>query len=486
MAPSKPAPDPANAVRSAVAAALHRWRSRAGGLTRVRVALSGGRDSIVLLHALHEARRDDTSWALQAHHVHHGLSLNADAWVAHCEAVCCALKVPLAVSRVHVDRNDPRGIEAAARDARYAALQAGATGDQSKPATGATIIALAHHARDQAETVLLQLLRGAGPAGLAAMPAKDGDLYSRPLLALPHAAIAAYATRRQLTWIDDDSNGDQRFARNRLRHAVWPVLVEAFPSAERTLARASGLQAEAAELLDDLAAIDLAAISSTDGDSGEDHEQELVVSRLRRLSPARQANVLRHWLARHAIAAVAEGTLHEWLRQLGTNNPTQAIRLRAGNLMPDVIVYRDRLQLAWPQEAWPAMPWTGEPSLSLGGHCGSVEFVAGAADETLVLRPPQSGERWLVRRRQPGDRIALSERSGHVSIKNVMQNAGIPPWQRSMWPLLICNNEVAAVASVATASAYTVRAAPHATEAGGRGFCCQWKPAWQIKTGSQQ
>ncbi len=482
MAPSRPAADPAGAVRAAIATAVQRWRARAGGCTRVCVALSGGRDSIVLLHALHRAHEAATDWTLQAHHVHHGLSPNADAWLAHCATVCAGLDVPLTVSRVAIDRDDPRGIEAAAREARYAALTSAVTGGAGEP-DGTTVIALAHHARDQAETVLLQLLRGAGPSGLAAMPANDGRLYSRPLLALPHSAIVAYAAEHGLQWVDDDSNDNPQFARNRLRHAVWPGLLAAFPSAERTLARASRLQAESAELLDDLAAIDLTVIGDASDDAQGEAEAGPRVSRLLRLSPARRANVLRHWLATQAIPAVAENTLHDWLRQLASSNPTQAIRLRVGKEMPDVVVYRDRLQVAWPQEAWPEMPWTGERALMLGGVCGCLEFVDAATSDAQALRWPQAGERWLVRRRQAGDRIALSARSGHVSIKNVMQGAGIAPWQRSLWPLLICNNEIVAIAGVVTASAYTVRAASSAAAAGETGFSCQWKPAWQRKTG---
>ena len=488
MARSKPAPEAGDTVEGAVASALRRWRSRAGGLTEVRVALSGGRDSIVLLHAIsaiRDAGGNDVDWRLSAHHVHHGLSQHADDWLRHCEAVCSSLAVRLTVSRVQIDRADRRGIEAAARDARYTALQ---TGVAAPPpgALNSTVIALAHHARDQAETVLLQLLRGSGPPGLAAMPAGDGELYSRPLLAVPHTTIDAYATKHDLAWVDDDSNSNQRFARNRLRHAVWPALLAAFPSAERTLARASRLQADAAELVADLAALDLADISSVVTEDSGEQSSALLVSLLQRLSPARQANVLRHWLAENAIGAVAENTLRDWLRQLATTNPTQTIRLRLGALPPEVVVYRDRMQLAWPQQDWQAKDWNGEPSIVLGGQCGSLVFVTATPDDNLALRLPQPREHWRVRRRQPGDSIALSGRSGHVSIKNVMQNAGIPPWQRSMWPLLICNNEIVAVASVATASAYTVRAAPHASAASGRGFLCQWKPAWQIKTSAQQ
>lgn len=470
-------------------------------MRHIVVALSGGRDSVVLLHALHalhtlHGTREAASpaaatsapdngadtpaygWTLSAHHIHHGLSGYADAWAAHCEALCASLAVPLKVTRVSIDRADPRGIEAAARAARYTALAAGASGDAALPP--ATIVALAHHARDQAETVLLQLLRGAGPRGLAAMPADTvGAPFARPLLALAHAAIEAYAAQYGLTWVDDDSNADPRFARNRLRHRVWPALQTAFPAAERTLARASRLQAEAGTLLDDLAKIDLATVSGADSSAPE-------VRLLCGLSPARQANVLRHWLALQRLPLPPENALHDWLRQLASVNPTQTIRLGLGAAPAAVVVYRGRLQVAWPELAWPAQIWNGEATVALGGHCGVIEFRAASAGDADALRAPRPGERWLLRRRQAGDAVALSARSGHVSIKNIMQDAGIPPWQRNMWPLLICNKEIVAVAGLSTAFAFTVGATVRSCDGAGAGWRCQWKPAWRSGTDSPQ
>ena len=229
--------------------------------TSIVVALSGGRDSIALLDAL-ALLRSELGIALSALHVHHGLSPNADAWTAFCEEQCAARDVPLAVHRVRVERVPGASLEATARAARYAAL---ATAD-------ADIVALAHHADDQAETLLLQLLRGAGPHGLAAMPAErassTGPLLLRPLLTLPRTAIDAYAAARGLAWVDDESNANTAVKRNFIRHEIAPRLAAAFPGYSATLARAARHQAEAAQLLDDLARLDAQDTIDTEGAAG--------------------------------------------------------------------------------------------------------------------------------------------------------------------------------------------------------------------------
>jgi len=244
----------ADPLGDAVARALAASLTRPG---RVAVALSGGRDSVALLcavAALPEARARDPI----AIHVHHGLSARADAWQASCEALCQRLRVPLAARRVSVDPADPEGMEAAARRARYAALSAAAV--EAK----AAVVLLAHHQDDQAETLLLQLARGAGPHGLAGMAEartdEGGLIWLRPLLRLPRSAIDAWVRSRGLAFVDDDSNALPRHRRNALRLAVVPAFARIFPGYPGTLARAAALQADAARLIDDLAAQDLAPL----------------------------------------------------------------------------------------------------------------------------------------------------------------------------------------------------------------------------------
>ncbi len=450
MARSKSRTESATLVTAAVANAVAGW---APG-TRVCIALSGGSDSIVLLHALAALRTDASS--LSAHHVHHGLSPNADAWAAHCESVCAALAVPLTVARVTVDQHAGTGIEAAARDARFASLNQ----------LDADIIVLAHHALDQAETLLLQLLRGSGPTGMAAMPTQAGR-YARPLLGVPKSALTSYAQQHQLQWVDDESNRDDRFSRNRLRNAVWPVLVDAFPAAETTLFRAAQLQAEASRLLDDLAAIDASTCVV---------DNTLLLDHFNVLNAPRRANLLRFWLLENDIGPLAADTLREWLKQLLSVAAIQAIELRGGKSEAAIRVFRGRAYIVEEVRHWLPCRWMGEASLTLQSgtrSAGQIEFLPALMfDAPHAFRAPNPGEIWQVRSRLEGDGVALSERSGHVVLKNIFQQANIPPWLRTTWPLLTCDNEIVAVVGVVTAKAFIVAA-------DALGWACEWKPASQ-------
>jgi tRNA(Ile)-lysidine synthase len=211
---------------------------------RLWVAYSGGLDSTVLLHRLAACATP----GLRAAHIHHGLQPAADGWVRHCRSICRQLGVPLTVRRVRVADDDPRGPEAAARTARYAALRALLReGD---------VLATAHHQDDQAETLLLRLLRGSGVAGMAAM-SEWSDIGRarlwRPLLGTPRETLAAYARRNGLGWIEDPHNMEPRYARSYLRAEVLPLLRRHWPQARESLARAARLAGEAAQLLDELA-----------------------------------------------------------------------------------------------------------------------------------------------------------------------------------------------------------------------------------------
>ena len=458
MARSKSRPESAQLVTNAVAHATANWTAG----TRVCVALSGGLDSTVLLHALAALRADEpATWTLTAHHVHHGLSPNADAWAAHCQSMCTSLSVPLTVERVTVDQHAGTGIEAAARDARFASLNQ----------VAASVVVLAHHARDQAETLLLQLLRGSGPAGMAAMPAAGGR-YARPLLSVAKSALLSYAQQHQLRWVDDESNSDNRFSRNRLRNTVWPRLIEAFPAAETTLFRAAQLQAEASLLLDDLAALDASTCIV---------DNALRLQNFKALSHPRRANLLRFWLLENGIGPLAADTLREWLKQLASNAAIQAIELRGGKQESAIRVFRGRAYVVAESRHWSPCQWMGESLLVLQSGeraAGQIEFFPSVtSDLSLAVRTPQPDETWQVRTRLEGDGVALSERSGHVALKNIFQQAKIPPWLRSTWPLLTCDDEIVAVVGIATAKAFIV--AP-----GQAGVTCEWKPAWRRSSGS--
>jgi tRNA(Ile)-lysidine synthase len=297
---------------------------------RIAVACSGGRDSMALLHAtVRQAAIDDVQ--VIALHVHHGLSPHADVWLEHVEAQCARWArrgLPIAFAAARIVERPAHGdsVEAWARQARYRALR------ELAIAHGAEIVLLAHHRRDQAETFLLQALRGAGVTGLAGMPGRimrDGIIWQRPWLERPRADIEAYARRHRLKYIDDDSNTDPRFARNRLRQTVWPALAGAFEQAEATLADSAAWAQQACAVLDEVAAHDLAQAAP---------ERELIISRWVALSPARRGNALRVWLRRGLSTAAPASLIERLLAELPKARPARW-PVPGGALR----AYRDRL-----------------------------------------------------------------------------------------------------------------------------------------------
>lgn len=266
------------------------------------VGFSGGADSTALLAAC--AAR----WPgiVVAFHVHHGLQAAADDFERHCSAVSEQLGVPLVVHRVDARHASGDSPEDTARRARYEAFAAMARADAQRPTI--TSIALGHHADDQVETLLLALSRGAGLPGLSAMPAHAQryglDLY-RPLLAVPATDIRAWLVQHKLPWIEDPSNGDARYTRNRIRTVLLPALAQAFPQFRATFARSIGHAAQAQQLLLELAAQDLEAV----GDPP-------LIKALQALSRARQANVLRHWLMQSHGCAPSAAQLDQLLDQV--------------------------------------------------------------------------------------------------------------------------------------------------------------------------
>ncbi|CAB5721267.1 tRNA(Ile)-lysidine synthase [Delftia tsuruhatensis] len=269
------------------------------------IAFSGGADSTALLLAC--ARR----WPgrVVAIHVHHGLQSAAEAFAARCEAVCAQQAIALKICRIDARHAPGQSPEDAARQLRYAALIEAAQGPWPALAGPVRSIALAQHADDQVETLLLALSRGAGVAGLAAMPARWGraDLeWHRPLLEVPGPALRDWLVARDQAWVEDPSNADARYTRNRIRARLLPALQQAFPQFRATFARSSRHCAEAAELLVELAEADLAMVGCPPRIAG-----------LQALSRARQANVLRHWLRSVHATTPSAAQLEQLLSQIG-------------------------------------------------------------------------------------------------------------------------------------------------------------------------
>lgn len=281
-------------VVEGVAACLSRY-VRAG--ESVLVGYSGGLDSTALLHAT-SGLANEANIELSALHVHHGLSSHADDWARVCADTCRELGIPLSVHRVVVPTGTGEGLEAAARRVRHQAFE-------GYPADW---VVLGHHADDQAETILHNLLRGAGVRGAAAIPEARGNIL-RPLLRVPRDMLLAYARAHHLAWIEDESNSDIHYTRNYMRREVLPLIASRFPRARDQLAAAAARFSEAELLLDDLATVDL---------GGGPREFPLSLTLLRNLSDARARNLLRAMLCWHRVQPPDERRLKEFVRQLRT------------------------------------------------------------------------------------------------------------------------------------------------------------------------
>jgi tRNA(Ile)-lysidine synthase len=394
---------------------------------RLAVGYSGGLDSTVLLDLLSRAS-EHFSISLSVLHVHHGLSPNADAWLAHCELRCKALGLPFSSVRLSLGELGDANIEARARAGRYEAYAA----------LPVDRVVLAHHRDDQAETMLYRLVRGAGVHGAGGMPVSrplpGGGLVWRPLLDESRAALEAYARARRLDWVEDESNGRSDHDRNYLRAEVLPVLRARFPRASEALVRAAGHFAEAAALLDELAA----------GDFGEGRAR-LSLRRLGELSPARQRNLLRWVLARHGLYLETR-QLEVVLAQLMTaeedRNPCFRLGARA------LYRYRDELWVADHVDDVPMMSFAvdGQDRSMTPFHGDLVwQMRSGGFDANDL-----SG---LELRARSGGEVLRTHSGGPArSVKNLFQEAGIPPWLRARWPLLWRGEVLLAVPGIAVAA----------------------------------
>jgi tRNA(Ile)-lysidine synthase len=418
-----PAPDPA-------ALPLRLPSPLPGG--RFLVAYSGGLDSTVLLHLL---AGSTPAAPLLAAHVHHGLQAAADDWATHCKQACRRLKVAFRLLHVAPARGPRLSLEAEARSARYAALRSAMQpGD---------VLVTAHHLDDQAETLLLQLLRGAGPRGLAAMAAVSEfppGLHARPLLAYTRDRLEAYARAQALDWIDDPSNADPAHSRNFLRHEVMPRLRRRWPEVAAVLGRSAALCAEAGELLDSQAEDDLEWCAGAQPGS-------LMIPALRQFTPARRHNLLRAWIGWLGLPLPEAQHLLRIETEL-MNAAADATPLLAWP-GAELRRYRDSLYASTPlpetEQNWSAClrPESGA-TLELPASAGRLVFAA--AETGKRLRRPGPDEPVNVRLAREGERLQLAGLPHHGTLKNLCQRAGIPPWLRRRLPVILYGDAIAAVA----------------------------------------
>jgi len=391
-------------------------------LTRpvVAVAYSAGRDSTALLHATARAGRAQ-GFDVVALHVHHGLMPQADAWLEFADQQCRSWRkagLPVRLLSTRLEGKPAKGdsVEAWARRERRAALARMAQG------AGASAVLLAHHRRDQAETVLLQALRGAGAVGLAAMPRaieRDGVWWLRPWLDQPREAIEAYVRQHKLRHVDDASNADPRFARGRVRAAVWPALTDAFPDAESAFVAVSRRAHEAQQVLAEVAEHDLATIADA---------AQLDVARWHALSAARRANALRTWLQRVLDRGAPETLVQRLLSEL--TQSTQA-RWPLGD-GTQLVLYRGSLRIA-PLRTQQRAAAAAEPAIDLSRPGTHVLPLWGGTLEVTKAAPgvpARALKACTLQARTGGEQFQRAPRSTPRSLKKQYQAAGIAAWQR--------------------------------------------------------
>jgi tRNA(Ile)-lysidine synthase len=415
------------------------------GVARFMVGYSGGVDSHVLLQLLATHRQWLGNRAIEAVYVDHGLQPEAAAWGRHCEAVCRALEVPFRVVSVAVEAVAGESREAAARSARYAALGA-LLENRDALLTG-------HHRDDQAETLLLQLLRGGGPRGLAAMPSRTRlgrGLLMRPLLDLERTEILRYASGEGLVWIEDRSNADCRFDRNYLRHEILPRLKQRWPGVTRTLARSARWCGEAAALAEVQGDSDLGAVRGC-------HPGSIDLTALEALDPRRRRNVVRRWLHHLGLPAPSAAQLRRVLEDaVGASRDRQPCVDWPG---AQVRRYRDQLFAMAPLVPHDAgRVWSVRFGVALG--IPGVGRLAWRPTQGQGVRRQALAEAPVtVRFRRGGERFHPAGRSHGQVLKKLLQQAAVPPWERDRVPLIFIGDRLAMVPGLGVAREFQAREA---------------------------
>jgi len=435
-------------------------------ISRIALAYSGGLDSSVLLHLAAAACRQ-RGIRLFAFHVHHGLSPNADHWLTHCEAQAHQAGVSFASRRVQIDPHNKLGTEQAARQARYEALSDMCNEHEVQ------LLLTAHHQDDQTETVLLQLLRGAGLPGLSAMALlqaehallSEGIALGRPLLEITRADIEAFAEQNAISHIVDESNADIRFRRNEIRHQLLPLLERDLPGVQKSIARSTTHLQTAQKLLDELAAIDLQACAEagvTDTGAADTGAADtgatdvLVIDRLQQLSEERLDNLLRYWLkhcgADHypsdaQLLQLCEQMLHAredahpFLTLCGL-----LLERRAGRLVASRSTQSTPFPTEPPQDI--VLHWQGEPEIAIPAWQGRLVFESGGGpglDRAQLLQGTLH-----LRARRGGERLQLDLKRPSRTLKNLFQESDVPARERQSLPLLYLGDELVFVAGLGT------------------------------------
>ena len=400
-------------------------------VTDFLLGYSGGVDSHVLLFLMHQLRSLSPHVKLTAIHINHNLSHNSPAWVVHCQNICSQLEIPLLIFSVFLNLRKGMSLEEAARNERYRVFF-----DQIQSAE--TCLLTAHHQNDQAETVLIQLLRGAGPKGLAAMPQiqkfSHGKLI-RPLLNVTRKEINHFAEQNKLNWISDESNQDFRFTRNFLRDKITPILEDQWPSFGKSLSRSARHCAETSKLLEDLAEIDLNQL--------QNQSNSIDAGLFLKLSFPRQSNLLRYWIQKRRVRVPNESKLHAFIKMLQQAGVDKSPKI----VWEGVELFKQRNQIYllskdYNSDSQKKLIWNLEGPLTLPNQLGILsvrEHVLGGLDPAIRFKPLE------VRFRSQGEKIQPVGSPYRKSLKKLFQEWNIPAWQRSQIPLLYLDGKLISV-----------------------------------------
>ena len=425
-------------------------------INRVWIAYSGGIDSHVLLHVLAMHRHEIPGLDVRAVYINHGLNPQADQWSQHCQRVCEGLKLDFIAIDVDATPVPGESPEARARLARYSALEKLVQHDQ--------ILLTAYHQDDQVETLLLQLMRGSGPKGLAAMPEQTpigAGALVRPMLNIRREDVHAYAIHHKLNWIVDDSNADLKFDRNYIRHKVIPVLSQRWPSLSQTVSRSAYLCAEASELLELTAAKTLQQVRT-------DNPAVLDLAVLKMFSQTEQRNALRFWINQLGFDTPSRVQLQRIIDEVLPAREDKLPLVSWGN--NEIRRYRDRIYLlrTLPEiNHQQTYHWSGADQQSIDTL--GVLQVARTSGEGVLAELLEPG-RVTIRFRTGGESLKPAGRKEHHSLKKLFQELGIPPWMRGRIPLIFIDDNLAAVESVFVDHNYQARD-------GKEGRVFHWTPA---------
>lgn len=400
----------------------------------IHIALSGGLDSVVLLHLFSRLHKIADTFRLSAHHINHGLSDNAAQWANFCLSLTEQLKVEFHCSTVILNKQKRTSLEALAREKRYRCLK--------EKLSQNSLLVTAHHQDDQLETVLLALKRGAGITGLQGILPKQklakGHLL-RPLLDFSRKELQEYAFSFELIWVEDESNNDQVFDRNFIRQTISPLLKKRWPSIAKTVARSASLCQQQQLLVDEIALLDYKKVSVR-----LLNECLLNIPELKKLSSARSANLLRYWFKKHVLDYPSAKQLAVIYNEivLADNNALPKIQFKGACLRR----YRDNLYLVEDKReaVIPKQPlsWTGEPQIKL--FDGKLRLNVAFKHDGIAIRSNAKVEICFRRHLLPQLTCTPIGRSGSRSIKKLLHEYHVPPWQRDFIPFLLIDGQLRA------------------------------------------